>query len=180
MNSLARFMRGIVTAVPIALLSGCYQVSHYSGDGQLIDNGPFAATDRYVLNLSPVDLTQRGKKTFRMANLPEANFVTGFEISVAPEDRAAIEQRLTNPTVSLELSETAGKVLFSKASALDAWTWSVPSQGRQAFVYGSGEPGTYFNAVPGTEYTLTLSVLEPDRSRSRYATRLVAKSGGWK
>src|SRR5260221_5810767 len=84
MNSLARFMRGIVTAVPIALLSGCYQVSHYSGDGQLIDNGPFAATDRYVLNLSPVDLTQRGKKTFRMANLPEANFVTGFEISVAP------------------------------------------------------------------------------------------------
>lgn len=166
--------------VPIVFFTGCYRVSHYSGNGQLIDNGSLAATDRYVLNLGSIDLTQRGTKTFRIANLPEASFVTGIEISVVPEDRTVIEKQRVNPTISLELSGPGAKVLFSKKSTLDTWTWSVPADGHRAFVYGRGEPGTYFNALPKIEYMLTLTVLEPDHSQSKYTALLMAKSGGWK
>jgi hypothetical protein len=169
-----------MVAMHVLLLFGCYRVSHYSGDGQLIDNGPTAATDRYVLNLGPIDLARSGTKTFRLANLPEANFVTGVEISVASGDRAANATRRANPVISLELSGPEGKVLFTKKSALDAWTWSVPASGLPAFVYGREEPRTYFNAAPKTAYTLTLNVLEPDRSETKYTALLMMKSGGWK
>jgi hypothetical protein len=180
MNRLARFILGSLVVIPFVFLSGCYRVSHYSGDGQLIDNGSTAATDRYVLDLGPINLAQPGKKTFRLENLPKENFVTGVEMSVSPEDRAANETRRANPTISLELSGPDGTVLFTKKSALDEWTWSVPADGLRTFVYGRGEPGTYFNAVPKTKYTLTLNVLEPDRSQSKYTALLMMKSGGWK
>lgn len=180
MNRLTRFILGSMMVVPIVLFSGCYRVSHYSGNGRLIDNGSLAATDRYVLNLGTIDLTQRGTRTFRIANLPEASFVTGIEINVAPEDRTTIEKQTARPVISLELSGHGGKILFAKKSTLDTWTWSVPTDGHRAFVYGRGESGTYFNAVPKTEYTLTLNVLGPDRSQSKYTAVLMAKSGGWK
>lgn len=64
-------------------------MSEYSGDGHLTDNGVRAATNRYVLNLGEVDLSQRGTKTYRIANLPEANFVARIEISVVPKDCTA-------------------------------------------------------------------------------------------
>lgn len=165
---------------PLMLLVGCYNVSEYSGDGHLIDNGLLAATDRYVLNLGSIDLGQRGTKTFRIASLPETNFVAGIEISVAPEDRANIEKRAVNPTLLLELSESGGKVVFSKKSDLDTWTWSVPTNESRAFIYGRGEPGTYFQPLAQIEYTLTLTVLEPHPSQLKYTALLVAKSGGWK
>lgn len=169
-----------MAAIPVAFLFGCYQVSHYSGDGQLIDNGSAAATDRYVLNLGPIDLTQPGTKTFRLANLPEVNFVTGVEISIASGDRATNATPRPNPVISLELSGSDGKVFFTRKSALDAWTWSVPASGLPAFVYGREEPRTHFNAASKTTYTLTLNVLEPDRSQAKYTARLMMKSGGWK
>jgi hypothetical protein len=180
MNRLASFTLGLMAAIPVAFLFGCYQVSHYSGDGQLVDNGSAAATDRYVLNLGPIDLTQPGAKTFRIENLPEANFVAGVEFSATPGDRAANGTRRANPIISLELSGPEGKILFTKKSALDAWTWSVPAGGLPAFVYGREEPRTYFSAAPKTAYTLTLNVLEPDRSQEKYTARLMMKSGGWK
>src|SRR5258706_6099567 len=146
MNRLTRFIFCSMVAMHVLLLCGCYRVSNYSGDGQLIDNGPAAATDRFVLNLGPIDLARSGTRTFRLENLPEANFVTGVDISVASGDRATNATRRANPVISLELSGSDGKVLFAKKSALDAWTWSVPAGGLPAFVYGREEPRTYFNA----------------------------------
>ncbi len=162
------------------LLTGCYKVSEYSGDGHLIDNGVTAATDRYVLDLGAIDLSQRGTKTYRIANLPETSFVVGIEIGVAPEERAIIEKQAVSAAILLELSSVGGQVLFTKKSTLDAWTWSVLVGDLRAFVYGRGEPGTYFQPLPQTEYTLTLTVLEPDTSQSNYTASLLAKSGGWK
>lgn len=180
MKHSARCILGPTLFVLAALQFGCNRVAHYSGDGQLIDNGSSAATDRYVLNLGPIDLAQPGAKTFRLANLPEANFVTGIEVRVVPEERSVIEKQLVNPIVSLELSGPSGTVLFTKESPLKAWAWSVPADGLRAFVYGSGEPGTYFNALPKSEYTLTFHLLSPDRSQAKYTALLIAKSGGWK
>lgn len=161
-------------------LSGCYRVSQYSGDGQLADNGAGAATDRYVLNLGPIDLTQRGTKTFRIANLPETNFVVGIEVNGTPEERAVLEKQPASPVVAIELSGSDGKILFAKKAPLSSWTWSVPAGNHRSFVYGREEPGTYFTPAPKTEYKLTLNVLEPDPSQPKYKATLLAKSGGWK
>lgn len=170
----------LVITLFVMLLVGCYDVSEYSGDGHLTDNGIRAATDRYVLNLGEVDLSQLGTKTYRIANLPEANFVTGIEIRVAPKDRDSIEKRAISPTILLELSRSDGEIVFTKNENLNAWTWSVPVGESRAFIYGRGEPGTYFQSLSQTEYTLTLTVLQANPSQSQYTALLVAKSGGWK
>jgi hypothetical protein len=174
-----RLICSSILAIFTALLSGCYQVPHYSGEGQLIDNGPSAETDRYVLNLGSIDLTQRGKKSFRTVDLPKAKFVTGIEISIALKDQNIIEEKRIKPSVSLELSDSAGRVLFEKKSTLDTWTWSIVAKSRNAFIYGKGDPGTFFDAQQG-EYVLTINIIDPDPSQSKYSAVLIAKSSGWK
>lgn len=175
-----RLVCALSIGVIACLFSGCYQVSQYSGDGSLVDNGPLSATDRYVLNLGAVDLTQRGTKTYRMANLPEVNFVVGIEISTTPEGRSTIEKQLASSILSLELADAEGNTLFSKKSALDAWVWSSPRDANRAFVYGREGVKTFFTPSPDSQYILTLNVIEPDRTQSKYVALLIAKSGGWK
>jgi hypothetical protein len=178
MNSLMKVLFGLVIAVPV-MLAGCYRASHYTGDGQLTDKGAGAATDRYVLNLGMIDLTQQGVRSFRLANLPAENFVVGLEIA-APNDPSVIEKKTVNPVITMELAGPDGKILFARKAPLDTWTWAVRSGEHRAFVYGRDEPKTYFDAAAKTEYTLTLKVIEPDRGQLNYTASLVAKSGGWK
>ena len=180
MNRLAASIIGMIVVVAVVWAFGCCQMTQYSGDGQLIDNGALAAKDRYVLNLGSINLKKQSLQTFQIVNLPEANFVMGIEISVASEDRVAIENQQVNAIVSLELSTSKGMTLFTMKAPMAAWTWSVPAGGHRAFIYGRGGPGTYFNADSKTEYTLAFNVLEPDRSQSTYTALLIAKSGGWK
>jgi hypothetical protein len=174
-----RLLSYVALIAGTALLLGGCPVTKYSGDGALIDNGSGAATDRYVLDLGPIDLTQRARKTFRLVGLPQSNFVVGIQIKAAA-DPALISGRLLNPTISLSLSDSSGTVLFSKRSSLDGWTWSVPASAGTAFVYGREDPSTYFDAAAGAEYTLILDVVEPDQSGSKYVAVLTAKAGGWK
>ena len=174
-------MRSLLLIVMSSLLlAGCYKVSEYSGDGELIDNGISAATDRYVLNLGVIDLSQSGTKSYRIANLPEVSFVAGIEISVVEKDRAIIEKRSVNPTILLELSDVKGEVVFAEKSKLTSWAWSVPVNESRAFIYTREQPGTYFQSLLQSEYTLMLTVLEPDTSKLNYTASLLAKSGGWK
>jgi hypothetical protein len=167
-----------VLIASFALLSGC-PVTNYSGDGTFVDNGASAANDRYILDLGPVDLTQRTQRTFRLAGLPKSNFVVGIQIKTA-DDPALISGRSLTPTVSLSLSESASGLIFSKKSSLREWTWSVPAAGDTAFVYGREDQSTHFDAVQSATYTLTLDVIEPDQSGLRYVAVLTAKTGGWK
>ncbi len=166
--------------ISIILISGCYNVSEYSGDGNLIDNGVRAATNRYVLNLGSIDLSQRGSKTFRIINLPETTFVAGIKISVMQEDKITLENRLIKPTISLELTDEDGKVVFLKKSVIDLWTWSMVVNESRAFIYGREKPGTYFQVLPDSVYYLTLTVIEPDPSNINFTATLQAMSGGWK
>lgn len=174
----ARLLSCAALVVGAGFLSGC-PMPKYSGDGTLVDNGPSSATDRYILDLGPIDLTRRGQKTFRLAGLPESNFVVGIQISAAT-DPTVISNRSLSPTVSLSLSEASGKVVFSKRASLHSWTWSVPANGDAAFVYSREHPSTYFDAAPNAKYTLTFDVVEPDQVGSKYVARLAAKTGGWK
>ena len=166
--------------LPIILLVGCYNVPKYSGDGHLVDNGGSVATDRYVLNLGLIDLRQRGSSTHRIKNLPEAHFVVGIELRVLQKDISTLEKKTVNPTILLELSGLKGEVIFSKKSKLNSWTWSALVDESQAFIYGRRGQTTYFQSLPQSDYTLTLTVLQPDFSQLKYTALLILKSAGWK
>lgn len=156
---------------------GCDSVAQYSGDGKLIDNGPSAATDRYVLDLGPVSLKTPTSATFKLHNLPKENFVIGVELR--GPGGSVVDQGAITPVVSIALLED-GKALVTKEAKLSEWTWSIHSPGNYAFVYGRGQPGTYFTPMPGKSYELTFRVKEPDHGSVNYVASLVAKSGGWK
>jgi hypothetical protein len=177
MNRLMRFFLGLVIAAPV--LAGCYRASSYTGDGQLTDNGAGAATDRYVLNLGTVDLMQQGSKSFRLANLPKANFVVGLEIATLG-NADVIEKKVANPVIAIELVGPDGDVIFARKAPLDTWAWAVKAGEHRAFVYGRDESETYFDATTKVEYALIFNVLEPDRNQLKYTASLIVKSGGWK
>jgi hypothetical protein len=167
-----------------AMLSSCS--SSYSGDGHLIDNGPFSA-QRYILDLGEVALDQQGSFNFRMQRLPTRSFAIGIEIRVAARERAIIYNAATKPnsaaikpTVRIELIGPDRKPMIQHQSALDSWTWSVSDPSPTAFVYRRKDPATYFVPAAGASYELRITVVEPDPSNSNYEARIMLKSGGWK
>lgn len=179
--SLVQRMTFLVFAISqIAAVVGCNPMAQYTGDGKLIDNGPSAATDRYVLDLGSIPLKTPASTTFKLANLPKEEFVIGIEIRLPASSGGKIDPGSINSVVSLVLLGEDGKALITKEGKLSDWTWSIHSPGNYAFVYGRGESGTYFTPVPGKRYELMLKVKEPDRSTVSYTSSLVAKSGGWK
>jgi hypothetical protein len=168
----------VFALVAVALITaGRESVAQYSGDGKLIDNGPRAATDRYVLDLGPISLRASATTAFKLKGLPKKNFVLGFEIH-APQG-SKLEQSAIAPVVSIVLLED-GKPKITKEGKLSEWTWSIRSPGDSAFVYGREKPGTYFDPLPRKNYELVFRVKEPDRGSANYTASLVAKSGGWK
>lgn len=161
------------------IVTGCYRVSRYTGDGQLIDNGMNAATNRYVLNLGQIDLTQQGVQIFRIVGLPNINFGAGLEM-IAFDNGSIVEWGTVNPTLAIKLTDPDGRCVFMREAPLNIWTWSVRVGESRAFVYGRDSSKTFFDANSNVEYTLTLQVIEPDHSQLRYTALLMLKSGGWK
>jgi hypothetical protein len=58
-------------------LTGCLAGMFYSGDGRLIDHGPTAFDQRYVLDLGSVDLRKTGKVQYHLGKLPNVPFNVG-------------------------------------------------------------------------------------------------------
>ena len=126
-------------------------MTQYSGDGKLIDDGPFAATNRYVLDLGPISLKAPALATFKLRNLPKENFVIGIEFR-SPAGSTVNQGEIT-AMVSITLLED-GKAVITQEAKLNEWTWSIHSSGDYAFVYGRGQPGTYFTPISGKRYEL--------------------------
>lgn len=166
--------------VLVAILTNCYSVSYYSGDGHLIDKGSLAATDRYVLDLGVIKLNKQGITTYRIENLPAVNFVIGIEIQVSPEHRTIIENQSVKPTIFIELLGPEGKPLIRDQSSLETWTWSVRVQDYTAFVYRQEQSSTFFTPIANSRYELRVEIVNPDSIDSKYTARLLVKSGGIK
>jgi hypothetical protein len=164
MNKRKSLIIMLVGIVIIAILTHCYSKSHYSGDGELIDNGPLAATDRYVLDLGVVELNKKGSYTFKIENLPTVNFVIGIEIQVSPKDQNVLENQIVKPIISLELLNPQTAQVIHNQSSLDTWTWSVKGMGNTAFVYRREFPSTYFTPAPDGLYNLRIVIVRPDSS----------------
>lgn len=169
-----------VLAISMIPLSGCYDINDYSGDGRLIDNGKSAATDRYVLEFGVISIDKDGVTTYRISNLPKSNFVVGLNITYTGENPSKFESGFVSPLISLQLEDSEGNIVFSKESRLDTWTWSIPSNKNEAFVYGQGNPGTYFESSSKSRYILRFWVVDPVLGASDHSVELLAKSGGWK
>ena len=159
---------------------GCYDTEEYSGDGTLVNNGINAATDRYVLKLGMINIDKECSSSYRISNLPSLNFVFGFNIIYNGTEEFDFNPDIFNPLVSLQLEDSLGNIVFHKKSRLNSWTWSIPSNEKEAFVYGRGDPGTYFVPSPKSTYVLNYKTIEPFQRWKEYSIELFAKSGGWK
>ena len=161
------------------MLAAC---DSYSGDGQLVDNGLFAATDRYVLDLGRISLLETGTSTYQLSGLPSENFVVGVKITVAETDQPLLNEKPVNAIVSLEVIEgEATSVIATTETGLNNWTWSQRRGANEAFAYVPVEDrGSYFDAHRGRQYFLKFRIFEPDSSTLEYKATLVAKTGGWK
>jgi hypothetical protein len=168
----------IVAAMAGMLLSACDSAVTYKGDGKFIDNGIFAAKDRYVLDLGALPLSKDGSRSYAIGNLPAESFVVGLELTGAPS--VSLDSRPFNPVVAIELRDGGGKVLMRRKSPLKEWTWSVPSTNEWAFIYGEGAQDTFFKPPPRSSFRLSVEVTNADPAAEPYTSRLVAKAGGWK
>ena len=63
MRLVPHYMFTILAISLFEILTGCDAVAQYAGEGRFIDNGPSAATDRYVVDLGPVSLNSPLLKT---------------------------------------------------------------------------------------------------------------------
>lgn len=172
-----RYMRILLIA---SVVAGCNGVSQYDGDGVLVDQGRFAATDRYVLELGTVNLGQSNVISYRISGLPEANYVVGFEVpmEVTPDNTRNIG--LQYPIVSVSLRGSKGQIVFASEGRLDHWTWAVPAEGEYVFVYDRDRNPTYFDVLSGGDQEFQLVVQIQGNGQSDIQARILAKSGGWK
>jgi len=183
----------------VTLCSACV-VSDFQGDGRLIDHGPFAAKDRYVLDLGPVDLGRTGKYTYTMTHFPAIDFVVGFEIIEAEPNRGG-NRPSHEGRIRLLMETSTHEIVISEDSALSSWTWSFALGNLESFLYWKGKEhwitnkdgttspvsdgvrtdegwGSFFLPRPNITYQLTLEVLEA-QAQPR-PTRLLMRGGGWK
>lgn len=164
--------------ITLLTLNGCERELSYSGDGKLVDRGA-SSTERYVLDLGRLRLSEPSLRTFKISQLPETSFVIGLDVAWGSNDSQAGQTGRPNPTVRVML-ETESTALLSRQAKLADWTWSIPANTRNAFVYGRDEFSTYFEADSKKSYKLTVEVVEGDNLSPNSIANLRLKSGGWK
>lgn len=139
---------------------------------------------RYVLDLGPVDLEHIGVQTFRLAELPNAEFNVGFEIVESVPNALNGPRPDHRGKLRLALMSSDGQVIFRREDSLDQWVWSHGAGDSKSRLYLRGESkdvpigggdtkgvrlgegpsggwGTYFDSRESESYSLKLEVLEP-------------------
>ncbi len=175
------------------MLGGCYQASSYKGDGRLIDHGWQNYSQRYVLDLGPVDLSRAGNYSYKLSNLPHAEFTIGIEIIEAKPNQLNSPRPDHSGHVRLELKSEDGQTIVTEDGTLESWTHSYGLGSTHSYLYRRGEQrdiplpgggaqiellrnpaggwGSYFIAQTFKEYTLNFQVLQPNPEKR--STRLL-------
>lgn len=185
----------------VAVLPACTDAArHYDGDGELTDNGPLAAKNRYVLGLGTVE---QGQSSYRLAGLPEDRFTVGLTVQTSLRSQSLCADQTLSNRVSVKLTTAAGKMVIDESAPLDEWVWSrrVDICEHEAFVFRVGRTkevdagdgftrfeglgikahegwGTYFSPSRDTEYRLQVTLHEP--MPEGFSAKLQAVGGGWK
>jgi len=171
-----------VALLVIAGLYSCVPWTKSVGDAKMIDNGPFAATDRYVVDLGHVQLGERSTRTIQLSGLPSDNFACGIEVTIPDTDwNWSSSAKPLDAVVSMRIANFNDKTLFAIEAPLRDWTWNTRAGDRQVFLYRRDDPNsTYFDATHDTNYRVTVSVVEPDTRHPDLVAKITMKSGGWK
>lgn len=179
-------------------ITGCARYISYSGDGRFVDNGPLMYSMRYVLDLGPIDLETQNTRSYRLSELPTAQFVVGIDISEPSPTSVRGPRPDHRGRVRVELKTSTGAVVISENEPLNEWVWSYGLGGSTSSLYLRGESkdvpipggarpeqvgekasggwGTYFKASSRETYTLLIEVVEPLSVKGRPArVRLI----GW-
>jgi hypothetical protein len=180
------------------MILGCRHTS-YAGDGHFVDNGLFAYSRRYVLDLGPVDLERTGAQAYRLAKLPNAEFTIGIELVEARPNGLTDARPDHRGRVRVELKTSQGETVILQDAPLEEWVWMHASGDTTSRLYRRGESteiplgdgtsrtvavgegpsggwGTYFYSSSSEVYALKIDVLEPLKVTGR-PVRLVLV--GW-
>jgi hypothetical protein len=160
------------------LIGSCSAERRYAGDGQLVDNGPGAANERYLLDLGTLDLTNARQVQRRMQNLPATDFVAGIE--VAPAEHSALSDGFGAAVISMRLVDAQGTSLISVSRPLREWTRSARADRPECFFYVREGSPTRFTPIKGHSYSLIMTVSPSPAAEEPVRARILLKSGGWK
>jgi hypothetical protein len=163
-----------------------YPRSFSCRDAIVYDEGPAAATDRYVVDLGPLPPAPASRR-YELCRLPAEHYVVAVKVPLSAEyagrdwrvaDDVIAEQRarVIGTVLSVEVRSSSGKELDVYSGDLaEDWVWSG-HYGEPPFLYGTFEASVPKRARPH-ELALTVdgSALPtgPDAS-------VVLLGGGWK
>ena len=178
-GALAVLVLAVATGLP-----GCYHVSSYRGDGKLVDYGWRSYSLRYALDLGPIDLSSVGSYSYKLSNLPHAEFTIGIAILEDKPNELLGPRPDHSGYVRLELKSEDGQTIVLEDGPLESWTHSYALRTPHSFLYRRGEQkdiplsgggariellrnpaggwGSYFIAQEHRNYTLSFDVLKPN------------------
>jgi hypothetical protein len=170
--------RLILTIAVVTAFAGCTKPVHYVGDGRFIDNGWSAATERYVLELGPVEVAHTGTTEFNMTGLPPMYMVVGLQVPGRVASSPEGETK-TPADISVELVQLPDDPVLLLTGALRHWNRAEADGGATTFFYQRQASRSYFDAFPENHYRLRVTVNTPDPAVPS-GTFVVLKTGGWK
>jgi hypothetical protein len=171
-----------------------FPASRNVGDGTLIDFGPRADIDRYVVDLGSLADAQHIDRTFVLTQLPEVELVAGFEVAGEPERGSLLFEKPDIGNVRLEvLRQGAEEQIFDVSGSLADWVWSGPLGLRNfAFVYkydtthasmatnpSNASRRSLFTPSPSETYQIRVRADWSEDTVGKYKVRLLLKGGGW-
>ena len=172
-------IQAILISVMLGIgLYGCGP--RYEGDGRFIDRGIGTASERYVVELGPLDLTKTGTSHYHMAGLPSIREMTIGLRLVAPD---GISFNGLDAIVNMTLKQVGSEAVFiADKGPLNEWAWAMSGADtgariiHEAFIYGKTE----FQPYSHTRYELVVEVIRPDPKASKIDIHLQVIGGGWK
>lgn len=166
-----------------------YPASRPAGDATLIDHGPRAAFDRYVVDLGPIADDLHVDMSFVVRAMPEELLFIGFDVTRGQTGPDIKFQRPDIGAMDIVVTTEAGEPVCAGRGSLSDWTWSGSlSEESHAFVYpvpnghGDADAVSRVSFRPLAERSYKVHVFgdwQPDILEI-YKVRLVFMGGGWK
>jgi hypothetical protein len=182
---------GLLWTVPYmvaAVFTGCSHAPFYTGDGKFTDNGFWAYSGRFVIDLGPIDLSKPRTYEYALGGLPRAEF--SVAIRVYEETELEVDTKPEYPAVvRIEMQNDRGETVISQEGPLNSWprsSWlghkkfsdlyrlgesreialaNGNTRGERIGVTASGGWGTYFSSDAGEKFKLKVEIVSSSMNK---------------
>lgn len=165
----------------LTLATGCSTISDnqaYQGDGEFVDRGALALTERYTLLLDTIRTDEIGERVYDVGPLPEETYIWGLWFDQELVDMTTRPRVVKPGLAEMELrveNTTGGEPIISTRGSLSETPWNISqTRGQGSFVYCH----PYLKAKAGQTYRVTVRVIKPDSYG--YEAKLKCYGGGMK